>query len=183
MSRRPTIEFLYAAGRMLAEGKSPAVRNSILASVWRPGDGGEAGGPLIVTVPIPNRLLNPNNQGAPRDPNAARRKAKAIEEQKRKWRFGTRAAAEAAASVRADLAGELPWPVVRADVLWLHDRQGGKNGDPSNRKATLKAVLDGLTDAGVIVDDDLSDFDEVEERRDAADPRVVLAVRPFSPQA
>ena len=99
------------------------------------------------------------------------------------WRKGkaTAEARETACRTAQDAIGEAgatgtPWPKARASAAFYFARKGRR--DPDNLWYSLKGVVDGLRDAGLLLDDDTEHLSRTDPTvgKDAADPRVVLTI-------
>ncbi len=152
---------------LLKSDLSPAARRSLTETLRRGEGGGEEGGPLLVVLPIPPKDVGQNAR--PSHPMARHRAVL-------KARGDAHEAAAAALAARPDLDESLPWSAAVVDVEWF--RRCGIAGDPTNRRDKLKPAVDGLRDAGVLLDDDRTDWGTFREEIDGGNPRIVLHVRP-----
>lgn len=122
---------------------------------------------ISITIPIPPAFCDINRVSRNPRANAAHRK---------KARQEARDAAYLAVGALDDWRSYgFPWAEVELHVTWYHPTHMLKDRD--NILTTLKASLDGLTEAGIWEDDkDVHLTDPVREV-DRANPRVVLKVR------
>ena len=119
---------------------------------------------ITVTVPIPDKRLNPNNfHGNTKYAAIARTNAK------RK----SRRVAELLCISEMNKAGEGgKWISARVVVTWY--ARTAATLDRDNARAMLKSALDGFTRAGLWVDDKDVDIVEVKREKDKTWPRVEL---------
>jgi len=128
---------------------------------------------IIITLPLPDRRLSPNNQPGTRGGrmamSAAAKKA--------------RQAAKDAAAIAALQAGHRePWTRARATATFYWPDK--RRRDILNADASLKAYFDGIVDAGIITDDCYGVLSHGETRFavDKADPRVMIVVEQIQPE-
>lgn len=97
------------------------------------------GGRVILELPIPSKEVQQNSRCH------WSKKAKAVAEQR---------ATACRAALAARIAGDIltPWRAAKADVQFTFADK--RRRDPHNYSAALKGVWDGLTDSGLLVDDD-----------------------------
>ena len=68
------------------------------------------------------------------------------------------------------------WPRATVEIRWFHKTM--RFPDRDNSLASLKSAFDGLTDAGVWVDDSGVVFQPIVFEKDATNPRVELTITP-----
>lgn len=116
---------------------------------------------ILLTFPVPNSALNPNSRV-----HWAKKAA-----------FAAMARASAyAVGVTARLAGAFGPPFPSASVRPRFTFKRGARRDRDNLMARCKPVWDGLTDAGLWVDDSLVTFEPVEIDVDPETPHDTLTV-------
>lgn len=118
---------------------------------------------MTITLPLPPRDLKPNRRGSLW---AYRRAAKAY---RRDAFFAAKAALHGAEPPRLQKA------TVRA--LYYHRRMTDKM-DPDNAIACLKPAIDGIVDAGILVDDREIMLLPVQRRMDRESPHLEIEIRP-----
>lgn len=119
---------------------------------------------LTFQLPVPSRILSPNN----------RSHWHAVAEAKRKARL---AAKIEAARVLADAGIRAPkWGKARMAVTLFH--LTARTPDPGNLMASLKAYEDGLQDAGIIANDRNLWPDRPRYQRVARMARIEITVTP-----
>lgn len=95
---------------------------------------------LTIILPLPVKVLSPNCAVA--TPGGRFAKAAAIKKYRR----------QAREAVEAEQIETAPWAEVKVDVAFhFPDR---RRRDQDNAAASLKAVYDGVVDAGLVMDDD-----------------------------
>lgn len=119
----------------------------------------------MITLPLPHADLSPN----------ARVHRMRLARRKKKARFDGGIAAVAAIN-EAGWRAAPRWVAVTVECHWFFRERRRRDSD--NLTASLKAAMDGLTDAGVWLDDSgVTPLPPV-IAYDAADPRVEIVVRP-----
>lgn len=120
---------------------------------------------LTITIPWPSSKLDPNKR--------------------HHWRAKLKPKAEARRAAWAECVRHpghhLQLETARVDVVAYHKTKTFR--DPQNIIALLKHSIDGIEDAGVIVNDNGLAWGVVDRRKDAANPRVVLTITDLSGQA
>lgn len=117
---------------------------------------------VTIEVPIPPRSLSPNGRAHWH----AKGRAKRVQ------RDTSRLAALAA-------MGRNPqprWHEATSKVTWY--AKAARWPDADNAMGSLKAAIDGLVDAGVLIDDDRLTWLPIDRRKDAKRPRVEITVTP-----
>jgi crossover junction endodeoxyribonuclease RusA len=116
---------------------------------------------ITITLPVPHRCLSPNAR-----PHW-RTKARAKKAQR-----------DAAYLLALEAQGTTyrQWPTVLVDVKWYGRTRTALNMDADNAIATLKGSVDGLQDAGLIVNDNGVRWGDITPGVDKANPRVELVV-------
>lgn len=118
---------------------------------------------LTIAIPIPPPSLDPN--GLPR----TRMGALGRERAKKKYRGDCLASSLSAMGGR-----DAPlWRRAKVDVVWYRPK-GGQQRDPQNIIAHLKHAIDGIQDAGVVVNDKGVEWGAISQPFDRDDPRVEL---------
>jgi hypothetical protein len=122
---------------------------------------------IVITLPLPDRRLSPNNKPGTRGGrmamSAAAKKARGI--------------AKIIAMAAFRTAGhKQPWTRARATATFYWP--DARRRDILNADASLKAYFDGIVDAGVIADDCYGVLSHGETRFavDKANPRVMIVV-------
>ncbi len=116
---------------------------------------------LEVVLPLPPKELKPN----------ARPHHMAKANRVREYRSEARDAAMAAA-YDVDLMRQLPAASVRIMAYWPTVR----TMDPDNLIATMKSAIDGITDAGIWLDDRDLTYLPPRQAKDADNPRIVIVI-------
>lgn len=119
---------------------------------------------FTITIPWPGKYNCPNSRT-----RSHRARARHIKEAR------TRSLAECL----QHLDRPKGWERARVDVTAYHKTLSFK--DPQNIIAQLKASIDGVEDAGVIVNDAGLEWGIVDRQKDAANPRVVLTFTEVKP--
>lgn len=118
---------------------------------------------IILTYPLPHKLLSPNKSPSPY------KKQRIIRRRRRDVMY------ETIMHVRnAGLADNLKWKHVRADIMWYH--KTWQRPDRDNVIAHLKSTIDGIADAQLIQDDKYLRPMPPEFQEDKLDPRVVITL-------
>jgi len=123
---------------------------------------------LIITLPLPHADLSPN----------ARVHRMQLARRKKKARLDGGLAAKVAINA-SNLPTAPRWAAVTVECHWFFRERRRRDSD--NLTASLKAAMDGLTDAGVWLDDSGVKPLPPVIAYDAADPRVEIVVRPVQP--
>lgn len=115
---------------------------------------------LIVTIPIPPVDCNPNNKH-------------------KHWRVLQRATSKARSDAMLcalEVSGNRrpEWKAARVAVRWFGRDRRCLKLDPTNAEASLKASIDGLTDAGIWIDDRGVRIVDIQIGVDRDNPRVEL---------
>ncbi len=95
---------------------------------------------IIITLPLPNRVLSPNSSIGSRGMMFA--KAAASKRYRRIARD----------TVNHECIDSAPWYEMEVSVTFLHKEK--RRRDQDNAMASLKAAYDGIVDSGLIPDDD-----------------------------
>jgi len=95
---------------------------------------------ITIVLPLPNKVLSPNWMAG--TIRGRYYKASAI----KRLRQLTKEAIE------AECIETVPWPIVEVDVIFYWKTY--RKHDEDNAIGSLKAVYDGIVDAGLVVDDD-----------------------------
>lgn len=123
---------------------------------------------ITITMPLPPRILSPNGRGH----WAAKSKARASQ----------RAAAFGYASAQVRGAGP-KWPRTKLTIRWFAADKG-KIPDVDNMIASAKGILDGMADAGAMLNDRGIESVDLWRNTDLKNPRVEVTiteiVSPFS---
>ena len=121
----------------------------------------EAAAPIVVTIPIPNRVLSPN----------ARAHWRVVAAAKKALRMETCCAARNA----LDACYGPMWKSASVAVTWYTKTR--RRPDEDNARSSLKAAFDGLEDAYILANDRGLSHEPMVFEVDKANPRVVLTVR------
>ena len=116
---------------------------------------------LAIEIPIPPRTLSPNGRAHFHAKGRARRVQ----------RDTSRMAALAALGRNP----QLRWHDATVSVTWY--AKSARWPDTDNAIGSLKGAIDGLVDAGVLIDDDRLTWLPIERRKDAKRPRVEIEIR------
>ncbi len=119
---------------------------------------------LTIVLRLPPKNLSPNRPPASKRGRMA--KAKAAEKYKK----------EAKEAVLAEGIETGPWQHATVSALFYH--KTNRRRDPDNAMASLKPAYDGLTEAGLLVDDDSEHLSRCEPQFfiDQETPRVEIKV-------
>jgi crossover junction endodeoxyribonuclease RusA len=122
---------------------------------------------MKIILPLPPKELSPN----------ARCHWKPLQEIKRRYRTG--------AFLRTlEVLGRSPKPMLnRATTTITFYHSTGRFRDADNALASLKAGLDGITDAGVMANDHGFRHNPIEFMKDRDNPRVEIIIDPFGDEA
>jgi Holliday junction resolvase RusA-like endonuclease len=120
---------------------------------------------VTITVPLPHKCLQPNRQN--RSARFARWKAA----EKNKAKGGAYIAA-----LHASKSSRPMWAqaTVRA-TFYLKDRRG-LNADQDNRIASMKGILDGIAEAGIVANDRGLTWLPVQHSVDGGNPRLEIII-------
>ena len=116
---------------------------------------------MTITLPLPPQHLKPNSR------SHWRAKAKAVAQYRSDARYAAMAAAYDCQQIECFAAA-----TVRIRAYWPTTRKM----DPDNLIASMKAAFDGLTDAGIWLDDRELTLLPCLQDKDAADPRIEIEV-------
>lgn len=120
---------------------------------------------MKVTVPIPPRGLSPNSRVH------WSRKATLT----KKYRTECFLAASYAVNHGPEAMKPRPeWESATIWIFWFHRTKN--RPDPDNAKATLKAAIDAIVDAGILADDKHVTYPPIEFSKDADNPRVEFEI-------
>ena len=117
---------------------------------------------VIISIPIPPRALSPN--GRPH----FMAKAKAKRTQRDTANMGARAALGRTPQPR--------WTHATVQLRWY--AKTARWPDADNAIGSVKGAIDGLVDAGVLLDDDNLTWLPIERHKDKARPRVEILIKP-----
>lgn len=120
---------------------------------------------ITITIPIPPALCSPNARGH----YHAKAKAKATARED-----AATCVMIACHPIEDIKSWGFPWRSARLRIKWYHPTT--RHRDRDNITASLKASIDGLVDAGLLVDDDQLTTYPPERLTDKKDPRVELTL-------
>ena len=126
---------------------------------------------LTITVPIPDKALHPNS----RVHWAQKAKATKLSRDR-----GHAAAVIGMVDVGMNGPRGPKWPAASVRATFYVKDKRGMSADIDGRISSLKATMDGIADAGVVVNDRVLTWRAVEHRIDKANPRVELTITPLT---
>jgi hypothetical protein len=119
---------------------------------------------ITIEVSLPARVLNPN---------VPKKHWGALARAKKKAR-----AAAGFAAIEASGNSRPMWAAATVEATFHLRDSRGLNADQDNRIASLKATMDGIADAGVILNDRGLTWKPIQHAVDRKRPRVVIVITP-----
>lgn len=121
------------------------------------------GGTITITLPLPHKSLNPNSRAHHMTVAEHKRKARGL----------------SCGVLFGNPETRMGWENIEIEVHWYHSTQQVRDRD--NIVASLKATVDGLEDAGLVLNDSGVRWGQVHPLVDPECPRVVLTITEFTP--